>query len=218
MKEKVVIYGAGSQGKIIADILNLNNEYDLFAYIDDSEHGANKDENSIQILRGSHHLLDCFNRGIKNIIIGIGNNIARQQIANKAQDLGLSLVSAIHRSAVIASDVQIGSGTVIKALAVIEPGAIIGENVIIGAQAYIGHEVIIADFAHISGGVRIGGKTIIGKGAIMGIGSIIKDKINIGENAKVGAGSVVLEDIPKNYVAFGVPARLLWERNVWKDD
>ena len=33
--------------------------------------------------------------------------------------------------------------------------------------------------------------------------------MNVGANAKIGAGSVVLQDIPDNSVAVGIPAKIL---------
>jgi sugar O-acyltransferase (sialic acid O-acetyltransferase NeuD family) len=166
-------------------------------------------------LFGRSQLKTCFKQGINKIIIGIGDNSHRKIITETAISLGFSLVSAIHPSSVIASDVDLGLGIVWKALVVIEPGAIIGENTTIGAQSYVGHGVKVGNLVHISGGVRVGGNTIIKNKVDIGIGAVIKNNILIGENSKVGAGTVVIENIPDNYVAFGVPARLLWERDTW---
>jgi sugar O-acyltransferase (sialic acid O-acetyltransferase NeuD family) len=217
MKEKIVIYGAGSQGKIVADILRLRDEYQLIAFLDDTGQYNEQEIYGIPLIGGGEQLEGCFQKGINNLVVGIGDNRIRMQIAEKAIALGFSLATAIHPSVVIAEDVKVGAGTVIKALAVIEPGAAICENVILGAHSYIGHESVIGDGVHVSGGGRIGGKSQIGKGALIGIGAVLKDRIKIGEFAKVGAGSVVLEDVPDNHVVFGVPAKLLWERNIWQE-
>ncbi len=39
--------------------------------------------------------------------------------------------------------------------------------------------------------------------------------MEIGKPVHIGAGSVVLGDIPDNKVAFGVPTRILWYRDMW---
>ena len=218
MSEKVIVYGMGSQGLIIADILKFYDEYQLIGFLDDAENIAEKEVSGKPVLGGWEKLEECFQQGIKNIIIGIGNNQVRTQIAKDAMVLGYSLLTIVHPSSVVASDVTIGAGTVIKALVVIGPGAVIGENVTIGAQSYIGHEAVIGAGVHISGGCKIGGKTRIGERTSVGIGATVINQLQIGENAKIGAGSVVLEDVPDNQVVFGVPARPLWDRDFWAAD
>lgn len=53
------------------------------------------------------------------------------------------------------------------------------------------------------------GAVIIKKGAKIGSHSVIMPGITIGENAVIGAFSFVNKDIPKNALAFGVPAKVV---------
>ena len=218
MKQKVIIYGAGSQGLIIAEILSFYDEYQLEGFLDDSKATIEKEIQGKPVIGGWNQMETCLKNGIGNLVVGIGDNKMRVRIAGDATSLGYSLINAIHPTASIASGLNIGPGTVIKALAVLEPGSVIDENVIIGANSYIGHETMIGNGVHVSGGCKIGGKTVVGEQATIGIGATIINNIHIGKNAQVGAGAVVLEDVPDNQVVFGVPARPIWDRNFWADE
>lgn len=53
------------------------------------------------------------------------------------------------------------------------------------------------------------GKCKIGNNVHIGWNAIIMQKVTVGNNVVIGVGSVVTHDIPDNYVAAGVPARLI---------
>jgi serine O-acetyltransferase len=51
----------------------------------------------------------------------------------------------------------------------------------------------------------------VGKNVLLSANSTVLGNIKIGDNVKIGAGSVVINDIPENSTAVGVPARILKE-------
>jgi serine O-acetyltransferase len=53
---------------------------------------------------------------------------------------------------------------------------------------------------------------IIGAGADIGAGATILGAVRVGEHAFIGANSLVLDDVPDQATALGVPARLLPRR------
>jgi acetyltransferase-like isoleucine patch superfamily enzyme len=107
-------------------------------------------------------------------------------------------------------------------------GAQVGENCRIlirslGDEPYL---VKISDHVTIAGGVtfithdggawiareqvpdlQVFGPIIIDRNCVIGQRAILLPNIHIGENSIIGAGSVVINDIPPNTVAIGVPAR-----------
>jgi len=52
-------------------------------------------------------------------------------------------------------------------------------------------------------------KPTIGDGVDVGAGAVIVGPVEVGEGAIIGANAVVLEDVPSNTMAVGVPARLV---------
>jgi len=49
----------------------------------------------------------------------------------------------------------------------------------------------------------------VGSNVRIGANSTILPGVRIGDNSLIGAGSVVVEDIPKNSVAYGCPAKVV---------
>lgn len=101
----------------------------------------------------------------------------------------------------------------------IHPAATIGKRFFIdhGTGVVIGETTEIGDDVTLYQGVTLGGtgKDIgkrhptVGNGVMVGAGAKILGPVNIGENAKIAAGAVVLNDIPGNSTAVGVPARVV---------
>lgn len=48
----------------------------------------------------------------------------------------------------------------------------------------------------------LGSCVSLGRGALVGIGAVVKNRV------RIGAGAVVVEDVPDNVVAYGVPAKI----------
>lgn len=209
-KDKIVIWGASGHASVIADILNLNGEFDLVGFLDDiniDSHG--KDYCGSRILGGQEKLKFLYQSGVKNIIIGIGDCKIRTNLAQIAISQGFSLVNAIHPNSIVAKNVRLGKGIVICGGAVVNVGSIIGDNVIINTCASVDHDCIVNDSVHICPGVHLAGGIEIGKESWIGIGSIVKEKIKIGEHVTIGAGSVVVKNISSNATAYGVPAKII---------
>ncbi len=90
----------------------------------------------------------------------------------------------------------------------------------IGAFSYINakYGVIIEDFVQIGSHCSIyslstidnkQGEVHLKKNCKIGTHSSIMPGVTIGENSIVGAHSLVLEDIPDNVIAFGMPAKII---------
>lgn len=88
---------------------------------------------------------------------------------------------------------------------VIHGRAVIGENTSVGTNVTIGGT---------SGGVEV---PTIGKNVIISTGAKVIGNVNIGDNCVIGANAVVLNDIPDNCVAVGVPAKVI-KKNISIED
>jgi serine O-acetyltransferase len=99
----------------------------------------------------------------------------------------------------------------------IHPGAKIGKGLFIdhGMGVVIGETAEIGDNVTIYHGVTLGGTgkdkgkrhPTVGNNVVIGAGAKILGPIYVGNDAKVGANAVVLEDVPVNATAVGIPAR-----------
>lgn len=207
--EKVVIWGASGHAMVVANIIKLMEEYQIFGFIDDTNPKLrDTDFLGYKILGGAEQLDWLMKRDLKKLLLGIGNNSVRLRLAGLVKSKGFQLISAVHPKSIIAEDVSIAPGTVVTAGAVINSGSQVGENVIINTSSSVDHECIIEDGVHISPGAHLGGQVTVGRGSWIGIGACVIDHVLIGSNSLIGAGSVVVENIPDNVVAYGNPAKI----------
>jgi acetyltransferase EpsM len=205
----VVIWGASGHALVVADIVRLAGQFEVIGFLDDlSPERRGHRFCGATVLGGSEELQGLYGRGVHHVLIAVGDCKARIRLAASAREHGFDLALAIHPCATIASDVQIGAGSVIAAGAVINPGSVIGENVIINTSASVDHECIVEDGAHICPGARLAGRVTVGRGSWVGIGASVVDHVRIGAGAIIGAGAVVTLDIPDGVVAFGLPAKV----------
>jgi serine O-acetyltransferase len=109
----------------------------------------------------------------------------------------------------------------------IHPGATIGKGLFIdhGMGVVIGETAEIGDNCTIYQGVTLGGTgkdvgkrhPTLGDGVMVGSGAKVLGPVNIGSNSKVAAGAVVLDDIPEQSTAVGIPARVVRRKGVKLD-
>ncbi len=206
---KLILYGASGHGKVVADIVSAMPGLELVGFVDDA---AAKDQKSLgrfHILGGEEVLPELRQKGVEGAIVTIGQNHARLHKAGLLENAGFRLVTAIHPSAVVADDVQIGGGTVIMAGVVVNAAARIGRHVIVNTGATVDHDCVLEDGSHLSPGVHLAGNVYIGKGSQVGIGASVIQNIRIGDNSLVGAGAVVIRDVVSGQTVVGNPAREL---------
>ena len=101
----------------------------------------------------------------------------------------------------------------------IHPGATIGKGLLIdhGSGVVIGDTAEIGDNCTIYQGVTLGGTgkdkgkrhPTLGDNVMVGSGAKILGPFKVGSNSKIAANAVVLEEIPENCTAVGVPARIV---------
>lgn len=101
----------------------------------------------------------------------------------------------------------------------IHPGAAIGRGLLIdhGTGVVIGETAEVGDFCTLYQGVTLGGTgkdkgkrhPTLGNNVLVGAGAKVLGPFKVGDNAKIAAGAVVLEEIPPDCTAVGVPARVV---------
>ena len=110
----------------------------------------------------------------------------------------------------------------------IHPGATIGKSLFIdhGMGVVIGETAEIGDNCTIYQGVTLGGTgkdvgkrhPTLGNNVMVGAGAKVLGPFKIGDNTKIAANAVVLEEIPDNCTAVGIPAKIVKREGVRIDD
>lgn len=101
----------------------------------------------------------------------------------------------------------------------IHPGAQIGRRFFIdhGMGVVIGETAIIGDDCTLYHGVTLGGTTwkkgkrhpTLKDNVVIGAGAKVLGPITLGNNSKVGSNAVVVNDIPNDSTAVGIPAKII---------
>ena len=158
----LVIVGASGHGKVVADIARRSGYADI-AFLDDNPAAGSC---------GNYRVVGSCKEALRyrssDFIVAIGNAGVRRKIQTALSELGLHIVSLIHPAAVIASEVKIGTGTVVMAGAVINPCTEIGQGCIINTCASVDHDCRIGDYVHVSVGAHVAGTVIIGDNTWVG--------------------------------------------------
>ena len=204
----IVIVGAGGHARVVLDVIRHTDRYNARGFVD-TLHPDRHDtmHDGLPVLGGEEMFDQLLADGLEYAVVAIGDNQARQDMADRLALAGFSLATLVHPSAIIANGVSIGAGTVIFAGVVINPGAYIGNNVIINTGATIDHDCVIEDYAHVAPGAHLAGNVTVGTRSLVGVGAAVKPNIKIAHDATVGAGAAVVNDVPRGVTVAGVPAR-----------
>lgn len=206
-KNKILIWGGGSQSRILQAMLVEKNIGEISLIFDESISALNYDT-SAQFTNSPIELHQHIPL-LTHYVVAIGNEFgyARYMTARSLETFGLMPIQICHQNAYIDSGVQLGSGCQIMPGAIIHKFVEIGSDVIINTGAVVDHECKIGNGVHVMGSAAIAGKVCIGDYATIGTNSTILPSINVGKGAYVGAGAVVLEDVADYAVVVGSPAR-----------
>ncbi|HEY3379045.1 MAG TPA: bifunctional UDP-N-acetylglucosamine diphosphorylase/glucosamine-1-phosphate N-acetyltransferase GlmU [Armatimonadota bacterium] len=142
---------------------------------------------------------------------------------------GAEVISSRVEKSIIRSGAKVGPFSRLRPNCDIAPGAEVGnfsemKNTKVGPKSKVHHLGYLGDTT-LGEGVNIGAGTItcnydgkrkhpttMGDRVFIGSGSLIVAPVNIGDGALTGAGSVVTKDIPAGKVAYGVPAKIIRDR------
>ena len=142
-----LIYGAGGHALVLAEALHECLGFKTIGLFDDSQKTG---------LPNYVEFLGAYDSKLfpnTSILIGIGNNTIRAEIAQK---ISHPFFSFIHPSASVASSVWIAEGSVVLQHAVIQSNTSIQVHCIVNASAVIDHDCTIGPFSHIEAMAYIG--------------------------------------------------------------
>lgn len=209
---KIYIYGAGAQGRVVADILMTNKKINNIEFIDDNKNLWGKKINNIKIVGG----FDCLSkRSIKNyrIFIALGHPELRLKLSKRIRENRISQINVTHPYAVVTKTVTLGNGNMIGANAFINSNAKIGNNIIINNLSIIEHDCCIEDGATISSGVNLCGRVTVKQGAFISTGAIVLPRLTVGRFSVVAAGSLVTKNVENKIMVKGFPAKKIQSIN-----
>lgn len=134
-----------------------------------------------------------------DVTIGVGFATGHNALVREETTIGDDVL--VGTNAVIDGYSELGSHVSLQTGAYVPSHTTIGDNVFLGP-----HAVLTNDPVPIREEVELEGPTIE-DGATVGANASVLPGVTVGENAFVAAGAVVVEDVPPDTLAVGVPAQ-----------
>ena len=207
-KIDIIGIGCGGHAKVLLDILNSYNEYNLIGLISPSSENI-KNQCNIPIIGDDSDLPKLFKDGIQNVFIAFSSlksSTKNKNMYNYLKKIGFNIINVIHKTSIISNNLETKNGIKIMAGVIINPSVKIGNNSIINTGAIIDHDCLIEDHVQIAPGTILGGNVLVGEGSFIGLGARIIENITIGKYSYVAAGSIVTSDVKDGCMVAGVPA------------
>lgn len=206
MKERILIFGAGGHGKVVADLIRALG-HEVAGFVDQDGLGRQAEPGGGVVIALQDEILG--EGTVACATVAIGNNRVRLELLERLRGLGYALPALIHPSATMSPSASIGAGTHVLAGVVVNAAAQIGSGVILNTSAVIEHDCVLHDGVHVSPGAVLAGEVEVGPGAWIGAGAVVINRVKVGAGATVGAGAVVIRDVPQNTTVVGNPARAI---------
>lgn len=183
MAASLLIVGAGGHGRSVAEIVAVSDAWRFVGFVDDTV-PRSAPGSAWPVIGATGELAAC--RSVAEFaIVAIGNNAVRERLQHQLIDLGFTIASAIHRSAIVAPSARVGIGCAVMAGTVIGTEATLGDGVIVNSGAVVDHHCNVQDYAHLGTNACMAGGSVLGRGAWMQAGSAL------GYGVQVPAGTVL---------------------------
>ena len=200
MLDKIILIGAGGQGKSCLDVVLATKKYKVLGFLD-----INKKKKSIVNYRvlGDEKYLNKFNEKSFKLHLSFGfikSSLKRSNLFNSLRKKKFIFPTIISPLSYVSKNAIILSGTIVHHFALINSGVKIGYNNIINTGSLIEHDVKIGNNCHISTKVIINGGVTIKNNTFIGSNSVIKQGIKIGNNCLIGMGKIIQHDLKNNTI------------------
>jgi len=204
---KVLVIGAGGHGQVVAEILRASSRahrnLEFIGFLDDNRGSDRHVLGPLSAIRDVAH---------DAVVVAVGDNQVRARLMTRLGAEGERFVTVRHATAIVASGVETGDGSLLCVGAIACTATALGRGVILNTACSVDHHCRVGDYVHIAPGVRIGGEVTIGDRTLIGIGAIVLPRVSIGHDAVVGAGAVVTRDVAPYTTVVGTPAAPLTRR------
>lgn len=201
----IILLGGGGHGLECLDILELNNDYGVFGFID-TRAAVGGDICGYPVLGGNEALSHYLAIGIKNLVLAYGivsNPSDRGTHFRRLTEAGHAFPALIHPKAAVNRRAVLGCGVQVMGCALVGAGAVIGNAGIINSGAVVSHDCRLEDNVHIAPGAILAGGVRVGADTLIGMGATVYMRVRIGQRVVVQNGATVFADVPDGSVVSG---------------
>ena len=140
-------------------------------------------------------------------VCAIGNTKNKFNLIKKLEPYNIDFPNLIHPNVATNDYIELGCGNIICWGSFLSVNIKIGNHISINPGCGIGHDTVIKDYSTIYWDVTLSGNVTINEGCEIGSKAAVIPQKSVGRWSIIGAGAVVVNDIPENCTAVGVPAK-----------
>jgi len=196
--ERILLLGASA---LVLDAV-LRSHYQIpVGILDDYEKLVGKRILGVPVLGPIRRVEELFSEGFFDkvvIAIGIFHMDFRRKLFEELEGKGIPFANIIHPTALIESNVTMGTGNIILGFCRIGTCTQIGNNNLFSAYTNIEHHNVIGSHCATGPGVITSGKVRIGDSVSIGTGVFIEPRLTIGSNSTIASGAIITTDIAPN--------------------
>lgn len=212
MDRKVVIIGAGDHGRSALEILREGSHTgvrrEVIGFLDDAPEKEGGRVDGYPVLGGIDWIRDS-DRSSLGFVIAIAHPHSKRRIVQQVEAYGLSFISVVHPSVILAGGVLIEPGALVNAGVVVAYETTIEAHSTVNLNATVGHNCRLGRYSTIAPGANIAGRVTVGQGCDVGMNASVAKGVTLGDWSSIGIGSVVIRDVAAGQQVFGNPARAI---------
>lgn len=218
----VIIWGAGALGEHVHLLFSYDPQVRVRAFLDDNPDRVGKLFHDLPVLPAvEKSLAKLKEQGASHGIAAIGDGPIRERCSLRLEDSGYQIANAVHPSAQISPQVQLGQGVIILANANLFFNSVLGNYVFVANSVTVSHDNRIDDNVSLNTSSTIVARVHLARNVCIGAAATVvhphDGNISVGEDAIIGAGALVIKDVPARAVVHGVPGTVVRYRTVAPD-
>lgn len=214
--KNILLFGGGGHARVVIDIVRISDcSQRIVACVDPGLAPREDGFEGVPLYGENTDLAQlCERHAVDAYLVALGDNWRRRKVVREIEREAPTIepAKAVHPDACVSETAYVEGGSVVMAGAVINPGVTIGEHCIINSASSVDHDCTLESFSSVAPGATLGGSVTVGELSAICLGADVVNDTRIGSGSIIGAGAVVLDDIPADVVAHGVPAEIVRKR------
>ncbi len=197
MKNKLIVFGIAKHAELVAELARSLPEFEFVGFTANRRF-ITADRIGDYPLHPFEELAERWNPAEHSVHVALEysrQSADRARLVGEADQLGYSIASLIHPSAIIAPSAVIGRHALICESVIIQSCAEIGANVAIHAGSLIGASVEIADNVHIGTRATIERHSRIAQNCTIGSGSTIAEGRSVAAQCTLQPRSIITANV-----------------------
>jgi len=199
--ERIALIGAGLGATQVLDILATDSRRRAVAVVDDDRERWGGQIAGVPVVGGTQQLREHHaEQRVDSVVVCISTSVpARTRFRELCGELGIPLANAIHPTARICAEVELGAGNVVCAFCHLGVGTRVGDNNFLSAYNSFDHHSVLGSDISTGPGCMTSGLVRIGDRARFGTGVFVEPHVEIGAGVQVASGAVIVTSVPAEH-------------------